>query len=311
MFDINNYLEILDCPNCLKNSYKIIKKNNYSNIKSIEDLKNIYKSSADELLIDQLVECNECQFQYLNPRVKSNVIISSYSENSDETHVAQDMHRYKTFKKRIRKIIKLLKISNVKNKNFLDIGSASGICLKAIKDLGFKEEGFEPSNWMVNYGKEKYHVNLKSGSIENIKTDKKYDLISMWDVLEHVTDLNENLKKIKILSHNQTILIMNVPDIDSLMCKLMKSKWPFYLSVHLYYFNKRTIELFFRKYGFNLVKQFPHWQYLELGYILKRAKKYYKLFSILEKITNFLRLSTLSIPYNIGQTTFIFQKIDE
>ena len=151
MFDINDYLENLNCPSCFKSSYKIIKSSNYLNIKNLNDLKDIYKSSGDELLIDQLVECDQCKFRYLNPRIKSEIIVSAYSENEDETHVVQDIHRYKTFKKSIKKIINLLKINNVKDKTFLDIGSASGICLKAIKDLGFKEEGFELSKWMVNY----------------------------------------------------------------------------------------------------------------------------------------------------------------
>ena len=87
---------------------------------------------------------------------------------------------------------------------------------------------------MVNYGKIKYQVNLKSGTINDVDINNKYDLISLWDVLEHVTDLNSTLKKIKTLSKNQTILILNVPNIDSLACKIMKTKWPFYLNVHLY-----------------------------------------------------------------------------
>ena len=311
MFDINNYLERLDCPNCREKNFKIIKDANYSNINDLNDLIKIYKSSADELLIDQLVECKDCNFQYLNPRIKSEIIYNSYTENEDETHVLQDRLRYKTFKKSLKKIIKILKIDDIKNKKFLDIGSASGICLKAIKDLGFQEEGYEPSNWMVNYGKKNYDVNLKNGSIIDVKIDNKYDLISLWDVLEHVTDLNGTLEKIKTLSQDNTILIINVPDIDSLICKIMKTKWPFYLNVHLYYFNKNTIESIFKKYNYSLIKHFSHWQFLELGYLAKRARKYFRFFSFLEKIINFLKLSSFPIPYHIGQTTYILKKNNE
>ena len=129
--------------------------------------------------------------------------------------------------------------------------------------------------------------------------------------MEHVTDLNETLIKIKALSKNQTILIINVPNIDSLVCKLMKTKWPFYLNVHLYYFNRNTIESILNKYDYSLIENFSHWQFLELGYLIRRAKKYFGLFSILEKAINLLKLSSLPVPYNLGQTTFIFQKNDE
>ena len=108
-----------------------------------------------------------------------------------------------------------------------------------------------------------------------------------------------------------TILILNVPNIDSLACKLMGSKWPFYLNVHLYYFNDVLIKKILKKYNFELIKSFPHFQYLELGYLCFRARKYLKLFFFIEKIVSLLKMSKLQIPYNLGQTTFIFRKIDE
>ena len=65
------------------------------------------------------------------------------------------------------------------------------------------------------------------------------------------------------------------------------------------------------KYDFSLINHFSHWQFLELGYLIKRAKKYFKLFSAIEKILNFLKLSSIPVPYNLGQTTFIFKKNNE
>jgi len=307
MFNIKNYLEEIDCPNCKTNSYKIIKNSDYSNIDTLDDLKNIYKSSADELLIDQLVECKKCSLQYLNPRVESEIIIDSYENNIDETHVSQDKSRIKTFSKSLKKIIKILDIKNLESKSFLDIGSASGACLKSLKDLGFQEEGYELSKWMSEYGKKTYNVNINQGSISNITNDRKFDLISFWDVLEHVADLNQTLQKVKNISKKNSILIINVPDVGSMTCKVMQNNWPFYLNVHLYYFNKKTIRTLLKKYNFDLINSFSHWQYLELGYLCRRAKKYMKIFFYLEKLITFLKLSNIKFPYYIGQTTFIFK----
>ena len=63
--------------------------------------------------------------------------------NVDETHISQDKLRIKTFSKNLKKIIRILDIKNLENKSFLDIGSASGACLKSLQDLGFQEEGYE------------------------------------------------------------------------------------------------------------------------------------------------------------------------
>ena len=159
--------------------------------------------------------------------------------------------------------------------------------------------------------KKNYNVNLNQGSIKNVDEAIKYDFISFWDVLEHVTDLHETLSKVEKISKKNTILILNVPNIDSIASKLMGFKWPFYLNVHLYYFNNSSIKRILKKYNFELINSFPHFQYLELGYLCLRAKKYLKFFSLFEKIINILKMTNLSIPYNLGQTTFVLKKIDD
>lgn len=310
MFNIKNYLEKLNCPCCKSNDFDIIKESNYKNIRSLEDLERIYKSSADEKLIDRLVKCNNCKFEYLNPRINSNIINLSYDNNIDDVHVSQNNSRIKTFKKSLKKITKILNLKNIENINILDIGSASGAFLKASKDFGFKETGYEPSKWMVDYGKAKYSVNLEQGRIQDIKSQKKFNMITFWDVIEHVTDLDITLNKIDELSTKDTILIINVPDVDSIMCGLFKSKWPFYLNVHLYYFNKNSIKKIFNKINFKLIDSFPHFQFLEIGYLCNRASKYFKFFLFIEKLLKLLKLNKLSVPYNLGQTTFILKKND-
>jgi len=307
MFNLYNYLQKINCPSCNSTSYSVLKSSNYVSIKDFRDLLSIYKSSSHSIMIDQLVECNICDFSYLNPRIKSEIILQSYSDNLDEKHVSQDKSRYITFKKSIQKIFTKLNISEITNKTFLDIGSASGIFLKLIKDIGFIESGYEPSHWMVNYGKQKYGVNINQGFINNID-DIKYDYISFWDVLEHVTDLKGTLEKTQKLSKKNTYLIINVPDIDSFISRFMKFKWPFYLNVHLYYFKKKTLESILNKYDFEHILNFPHLQYLQLGYLFERAGKYFSFFLILKKISDFIKISKISVPYNMGQTTFIFKK---
>ena len=308
MFNINNYLEFIQCPCCENDEYHVIKQANYSNIKTQNDLEQIYKSSADEKLLDRLVECKKCAFQYLNPRIQSNIINKSYENIVDNIHVSQDASRIYTFNRSLKKIIKILKISNTKKFNFLDIGSASGAFLKALKYKGFNETGYEPSKWMVDYGRREYSINLHQGRIQDISNEKKFDFISFWDVIEHVTDLNATLKKIDGISKTDTILIINVPDTESYACKMLKFKWPFYLNVHLYYFNKKSIKKVFEKINFELVDSFPHIQFLELAYLCKRASNYIKFFAHIENIIKTLKIGKISIPYNLGQTTYILKK---
>ena len=54
MFNIEDYLEKINCPCCSKDSFKILNNSNYKNIDSFEKLKEVYKSSSDNILLDQL-----------------------------------------------------------------------------------------------------------------------------------------------------------------------------------------------------------------------------------------------------------------
>ena len=308
MRDIHDFLENINCPICNISNFKVVKQSNYRKFRNFDELLETYKSSGDEKLVDQLVQCNSCALNYLNPRIKSSYIQKAYEDNIDTQHISQDQQRYKTFQKSFKKIKQKLKLNNLTHKSILDIGSASGIFLKLVKEQGFIEYGFEPSKWMSEFGQKEYNVNLKNGSINNVSEEHQFDLISFWDVLEHVTDLEKTIKKITKISKKNSYIIINVPAIDTLACRLMGKNWPFYLNVHLYYFTKNTISKLFYNNNFDLVYHFPHWQYLELGYILKRAENYFKIFKLFRLILSKLNLLKLSIPYNLGQTTFIFKK---
>ena len=61
-------------------------------------------------------------------------------------------------------------------------------------------------------------------------------MVTLWDVLEHLASPNNELHTIHELLEDDGILVINVPDISSLPAKIMRWKWPFYLSVHLTYF---------------------------------------------------------------------------
>jgi hypothetical protein len=98
------------------------------------------------------------------------------------------------------------------------------------------------------------------------------------------------------------LLIVNYPDIQSLVARLMGRRWVFLLSVHLYYFTPATIRTMLEKTGFKVARFKRHWQSLELGYILFRMQPYLpRLSSLGTKIAATLKIEHLQIPYWMGQ----------
>jgi SAM-dependent methyltransferase len=297
-----NFYKTIPCPLCNSKEYFILKSGDYNKY-SADEIKKKFSSSSD-FFIDQVVKCKNCKFVYLNPRVDTSIILEGYSTVIDEKFISQDAFRIKTF---IESLSKIKKKINLNNKKILDVGAANGTFVKVCLSDNLIADGIEPSKWLVYQAKINDNIDLKCGSFEKFDFANKYDFIFFWDVLEHVFDLEITKNKILNLLNKDGYLIINCPDHDSIAHKVLKFRWPFFLSVHLYYFNENSLKNFLKD-EFTLIEKFPHFQYLELEYVFERASKYFSFFKYLKKVLNFLKINKLPFRYNMGQTTFIFKK---
>jgi len=295
-------IEYPNCNLCGSNSYKVI-------FKGIPDeggdISEKYKSSGNEIATDQIVKCNKCGLMYVNPRLKSELIIKGYSEGSDEKFVSQAKGREITFKKSLKLIEKYSKKGRI-----LDLGTAGGSFLYVAKQNSWEVYGIEPNKWLCKWGKKHYNLDIKQGTISDVKYPKEYfDVVTLWDVLEHTPSPREVLTEVNRILKKNGLLVVNYPDIGSWIAKLMRSKWIFLLTVHLYYFTPRTIKMMLKKTGFEAFKIKPHFQKLSLGYLVYRTQPYSKmLHRIGEKTVNLLRIGNLQIPYWLGQTLVLARK---
>lgn len=297
-------MEEVSCNLCDNKDEKIIYEAKY-NLETKSDFDVKFKSSGDERLIDRVVECKKCGLRYVNPRLKPTLIIKGYSEGSDENFISQAEGRERTFRRQLN----FINNYTVKG-NLLDIGTAGGSFLKVAKEDGWSVEGIEPNKWLCEWGFKNYGIKIKQGVLKDYKfPSNNFDLITLWDVLEHTSDPRSVLKECcRILKPGGTILI-NYPDVDTIIHKLMGRRWIFYLSVHLYYFTPKTLTKMLENEGFKPLIFKNHWQTLELGYLLFRLHTYNK---ILSKIGCYLvkklGISRLPIYYWLGQTLCIARK---
>ena len=297
-------LEYVSCNLCRKDDYIVIYEAKYQN-ETQEDLKLKFRASGDETLIDQVVKCKNCGIIYLNPRIKSDLIIEGYSEGSDEAFVSQGKGREITFRKSLKLINKYAKKGKI-----LDIGTAGGSFLHVAEQDGWEVLGLEPNKWMAEWGRKNYGINIKQGTIfDNKFPDNYFDVVSLWDVLEHVPSPKKTLEEVNRILKEDGILVINYPDIGSFIAKILKRRWMFLLSVHLYYFTPKTIKAILKDTGYDIVKIKPHFQKLGLGYLMWRMKAYSKMLHVLGTgFVKLFRLHNVQAPYWLGQTLVIARK---
>lgn len=141
--------------------------------------------------------------------------------------------------------------SKMTSGKILDIGCNAGYFLDVMD--GFDCYGIERSNAGL-VARERYGDKVFVGIFEDYKSpDFLFDCITMQDVLDHVTDPIEVLKKCNGLLKPGGLLIVKVHDMDSLYARVMGMEYYAFIPPgHLSYFNKESINIALNTAGFEV-----------------------------------------------------------
>ena len=139
--------------------------------------------------------------------------------------------------------------------NLLDIGAGTGDFLATAKKVGWQITGIEPNEKAKAISISK-GVSLAE-NLENIASHS-FDVITMWHVLEHVPDLENQIKTLKRLVKPNGTIIIAVPNYKSFDAKYYGAFWAAYdVPRHLWHFSKISIEKLFAKEDMKLIKILP------------------------------------------------------
>src|SRR6266446_3221624 len=186
---VEGLLATVGCPLCESRAFHVVRHSRYSPEITLEELQAAFRASSDHGLLDQLVRCDSCSLTYINPRVSEAILLRGYCEAVDPDFVAQNPERVKTFTRMIRRILRRLKVPANSGLRILDVGCAGGAFLVAARNSGLQPVGIEPSHWLAEYGRKTYGLEVHQGILKPASfPDASFDLVSLWDVIEHVTE---------------------------------------------------------------------------------------------------------------------------
>ncbi|WP_343696143.1 class I SAM-dependent methyltransferase [Flavobacterium sp.] len=137
----------------------------------------------------------------------------------------------------------------------LDIGAGTGDFLLTAKNDGWNVIGIEPSDRAKNIAKQKgISFVEETASLEN----NSFDVITMWHVLEHVPNLENQINELKRLLKPTGTLIVAVPNFKSFDAKHYGEFWAaFDVPIHFWHFSKKAIKSLFEKVDMKLEKVLP------------------------------------------------------
>ncbi|MEW6009208.1 MAG: class I SAM-dependent methyltransferase [Candidatus Omnitrophota bacterium] len=153
---------------------------------------------------------------------------------------------------RQRKKLNLLKkYINNKTGEVLDVGTGSGEFLELMKDNGWRVSGVEYAKTTSEYARENLHLNVKTGDLLETNFQSCYfDLVTLWDSLEHLYSPKETLIEINRILKDDGLLVISTPNIDNLAAMMFKNFWYTNVPRHLYQFSPKTIKLVLKKANF-------------------------------------------------------------
>lgn len=139
--------------------------------------------------------------------------------------------------------------------SLLDIGAGTGDFIIAAKQNGWNVTGFEPSE------KAKAIAIKKGVSFCGQTQDlpnHSFDVITMWHVLEHVPETEQQIKELKRLLKPTGTILVAVPNFNSFDAKHYGKFWAAYdVPRHLFHFSKTAIQKLFEREKLDLIKVLP------------------------------------------------------
>lgn len=175
----------------------------------------------------------------------------------------------------LKKKLKLVNRACKKKGKLLDIGCGTGDFLNTCRNSGWKVTGIEPNVNARALAKDKVGSGRFFSSLQELSSTRedKFEVITLWHVLEHLPDLYEQIKMIRSLLKPQGSLIIAVPNHNSLDAGHYGSFWAAYdVPRHLWHFSRTSIRSIFSDFNMRIVEELP--LHFDSFYVSLLSEKY-------------------------------------
>lgn len=195
--------------------------------------------------------CDRCSMHFIPPYFRKQIQYTQYKNEAvtEAVRHGNNWVKIQRHKLRFRFIQKFIKSGSL-----FDLGAGWGHFMLAGKELGYKVYGVEISEQPYLYCVNDLKLPVDHIDFFQMDESKKFDIITMWDVLEHIDKADEFLAKCSKLTHTGGYLVLQVPQIDSYFAKRHRDNWKMMGLDHVNYFGKKTITQILEKNGYEVLK---------------------------------------------------------
>lgn len=243
-------------------------------------------------------QCRKCGLGFSPNDLSQEEVSFFYAHQPiDKEYCMEEEGRRKTFKN----ILKRIETYCPARGTLLDIGSGPGFFLDEAQRRGWKVNGCESSEEARSYCKKNFGVeSIQYEDIESLPNNV-YNVITMFDVIEHVKSPQDFLRSIskKLVAGGLVVLI--TPRFESLTRKILKKKWYFIFPAHLWYFTSVSLSQLLANTYFEIVSSRLHVFHFSVRYYLLRLSAFVPFFSR-------IAVGSAILPYSLGEELEVYAK---
>ncbi|MCI0398878.1 MAG: class I SAM-dependent methyltransferase [Chloroflexi bacterium] len=177
-----------------------------------------------------LVRCRQCGLIYQNPQLTLEELPDHYPEGyqpykKDPENESSTLRRLDVQYGLSRRRRQLLR-HHPQPGRLLDVGCATGLFLKGMCDQGWTVAGVELSPYAADYARRAFGLDVFTGTLEEANLlAGSFDVVTMWDVLEHVIDPKATLAEVARILKPGGMLAISLPNPSCLEARLFGASW--------------------------------------------------------------------------------------
>lgn len=256
----------------------------------------------------EILRCRSCGLVFVHPMPDLQASAELYSEEfftdgqqpgSPVGHLDEDSGKRATWQYKLAEIVKFLPSGRL-----LDVGSGPGYFVKMAQENEWDAEGIDISTFASDYAYHQLGVRVWAMDFLEYESTELYDVITMWDFIEHTPDPRANLRKALDLLRPGGILALSTGNIGSLLARVMGKRW-YLLSppTHLHYFTKTTLSGLLIKAGFTVRKIAYEPRYMSIRFALARLSLLYpanRVYRFLARLVSRSPMGKFQLQINLG-----------
>lgn len=210
----------------------------------------------------KLVCCRQCGLIYIDPMPTSENLAQHYPADyipyskavDDEPCFLKRWDRRYGVYKRCRAVVQH---SVRQSGRVLDVGCATGNFLDGMRRFGnWQTVGVEPNFYASNYARERLSLNVFTGSLKEANfEDSSFDIVTLWDVLEHVPDPMATLQEVARVLRVDGLMVLSLPNPETWEISLFGPDWAGWdIPRHLHLFTQDVLARYLKESGFKIIK---------------------------------------------------------